>query len=121
MTDRKLKTFEEKMNAFLKSLESGNLQYTSKSYFLEKYSYLDADEVEMLFNLGGEIRAMAVELAGQAMEARSTTFSVISKLKHKNTFEAIASTVQAALEARYPYLEEIRITRLVAHGIASYR
>lgn len=65
MTEKKLRTFEEKVNAFLKHFESGITRRQSRDYFLKKYAYLGKDEIEALFLLCHEIEDTAYQLACQ--------------------------------------------------------
>ncbi len=104
MTNRKLKTSEEKINAFLKSFESGKVRLKSKDYFLERYPYLNTDEVETLFTLCQEIEDMAYQLALQVV-------------KSDMSIEAQRAMMQSALETTYPYLEATRMHRLISRKL----
>lgn len=104
MTDRKLKTFEEKVNAFLKSFESGKLRVRNKDYFLASYPSLDVDEVEILFALCQEIEERAYQLACQA-------------IKSDRPIETQRAMMQTTLETAYPYLDAIRIHRLISRKL----
>jgi hypothetical protein len=103
MTSRKPKTFEEKINAFMKRFESSNVEI--KRDFLERFSYLDADEVGTLFDLCEEIEDMAYKLACQVVR------------KSNMSAETQRATMQAAIEKKYPYLDEVRVYRLISRKL----
>jgi hypothetical protein len=85
MTSRKLRTFEEKANAFLKSFESG---YKTKDYFLKRYPYLNVEEVETFITLYQEIEKVAYQLTRQVTSEDGMII------------ETIRATIKAALERK---------------------
>ncbi len=103
MTTRQAKTFEDKINAILRY---NDYTYSwDKAKFLLKFAYLADDELEKLLGLTHEIERYAWDVAGS-----------LFSFGHVFTAEDAAKigALEATVRERYPYLEHIRLGRLVA-------
>jgi hypothetical protein len=92
---RKLKTFDKKVNAFMRIRESGRVRLEPD--YAEKFHYLPASEVHDLFALCKRIEATAFRLAKQYQRG------AIDR-----------ETFQKQLTENYPFLEEKRLARLMS-------
>jgi hypothetical protein len=97
MTQRRVKTFDEKLNAFMKMRESGNM-YIERDY-AQRFDYLPPAEVHDLFVLCDKIEATALRLAKRVQDG-----AIDREL------------FQEQLTEEYPYLEEKRVARLISRS-----
>lgn len=100
MTSRKLKTFEENINDFMKKFEMSDTHFQQKEYFMKRYHYLAVEEIESLFNLCIEIENAAYGLAIQAY--RDHTISV--------------DQIDQQLTTLYPFLDPVRLRNLTSRN-----
>ncbi len=98
MTRKRLETFEEKVNAFMRMRESSTV-YIERDY-VQRFGYMPPAQVHELFVLCGEIERTAEQLAIQVQ---------------RGIFDPKAFSRQ--LREKYPYLEEKRVARLVSRSL----
>jgi|GEM_PF-5920552 len=103
MSSRKLKTFDEKINDVMKKSESSRLW--SLDDFINHYSYLEESDVRGLFKLCKEIERYASEVAYRLNE------------ENKGIFAEKQNALTIAISQKYPYLEQVRIQRLISRTL----
>jgi len=107
MTSRKLRTFEEKVNGFLKySIYAGSWY---KPKYLKKYAYLSEAEIDELIAKCREIEYFAIDLAKQL------SFNEQIWNSGRLTNE-IKDYMEPLIRARYPYLEPMRVLSVIGLG-----
>ena len=100
MAKLKLTSFAEKINAYLKYREY--LHFWDQSQFRKKFAQVSEAEGHALIQLGQEIEQVAYDLICQY--ALDLLLSV----------ETLRSQMRAALLAKYPYLDRIRMDRIIS-------
>ena len=98
MTQKKLKTFAEKLNAFMRMRESSAV-YIERDY-AHRFEYLPQAEVHDLFVLCNRIEATACELAEQVQRGAMDR-----------------ETFRSQLAKRHPELQAERVARLISRSL----